>query len=110
MEEKELNKSKNFFSWLEDPKKAQILILIFVIFCVGLFFADFFYDRHPHFSADKVFGFYAIYGFLMFTFIIFASKVLRFFVIRSENFYEEKAVDSEDYPKEQINREEDNVS
>ena len=83
---------------------------IFVLFCVGLFFADFFYDRHPHFSADKVFGFYAIYGFVMFTFIIFASKVLRFFVIRSENFYGEKAVDSEDYPKEQINMEEDNVS
>ncbi len=110
MEGKELNKSKNLFSWLEDPKKVQILIFTFVIFCAGLFFADFFYDRHPHFSADKVFGFYAIYGFLMFTFIIFASKVLRFFVIRSENFYEEKAVDSEDYPKEQINMGEDDVS
>ena len=110
MKEKDLNKSKNFFSWLEDPKKAQILKLIFVIFCVGLFFADFFYDRHPHFSADKIFGFYAIYGFLMFTFIIFASKVLRFFVIRSEKFYGEKAVDSEEYPKEQIDIREKDVS
>ena len=110
MKEKDLNKSKNFFSWLEDPKKTQILIFIFVIFCVGLFFADFFYDRHPHFSADKVFGFYAIYGFVMFTFIIFASKVLRFFVIRSEKFYGEKAVDSEEYPKEQIDIREKDVS
>ena len=46
----------------------------------------------------------------MFTFIIFASKVLRFFVIRSEKFYGEKAVDSEEYPKEQINIGEDDVS
>ena len=105
-----MNKSKNFLSWLEDPKKAQILILIFVIFCVGLFFADFFYERHPHFSADKVFGFYAIYGFLMFTFIIFASKALRMLVMKKENFYGSKAVDCEEYPTKELGLEKKDVS
>ena len=34
----------------------------------------------------------------MFSIIIFGSRLLRFLLGRSENFYDKKAVDSEDYP------------
>jgi hypothetical protein len=34
----------------------------------------------------------------MFSVIIFGSRFLRFLLGRPENFYDKKAVDSEDYP------------
>ena len=110
MQKKEFDKSRNFLSWMEDPRKIKFLVYIFIIFCIILFLSDFFYERHPYFSADRVFGFYGIYGFAMFTIIIFASKILRLFVMRTEKFYGEKAVDSEEYPKDKLGVEDKDVS
>ena len=57
-----------------------------------------------------MFGFYGIYGFIMFTVIIFASKALRLLAMRSEKFYGSKAVDSEEYPNEELDLEKKDVS
>ena len=110
MKNKEVNKSKNIYAWIENPRITRFLIICFIIICIGLFVSDLFYIRHPHFSIDKVFGFYGIYGFIMFTFIIFASKVLRLLAMRSEKFYGSKAVDSEEYPNEELDLEKKDVS
>ena len=45
-----------------------------------------------------MYNFYSIYGFIMFSIIIFGSRLLRALLGRAENFYDKKAVDSEDYP------------
>ena len=110
MQKKEFDNNKNFLSWIEGRRRIRFSVSIFIIFCAALFLSDFFYERHPYFSADRVFGFYAIYGFAMFTIIIFASKILRLIVMRSEKFYGSKAVDSEEYPKEKLGMEDKDVS
>ena len=110
MKNKEVNKSRNIYVWIENPRITRFLIICFIIICVGLFVSDLFYTRNPHFSLDKLFGFYGIYGFTMFTIIIFASKALRLFAMRNEKFYGSKAVDSEEYPNEELDLENKDVS
>ena len=68
------------------------------LFGVCLFAIDFFVKRYVYFEIEGVYNFYSIYGFIMFSIIIFGSRLLRFFLGRPENFYDKKAVDSEEYP------------
>ena len=82
--------------------KVMIIILIFT--SAVLFIFDFFINRYSHFEIEKYNGFYAIYGFVAFSVIIFGSKGLRFLIKRPENFYGSKAIDSE----EKINNGEEN--
>ena len=110
MKNKEEKKAKNIYAWIEKPRIKRFLIISFILICVGLFVSDLFYKRHPHFGIDKLFGFYGIYGFIMFTFIIFASKVLRLLAMRTENFYGSKAVDGEEYPNDELGLEKKDVS
>ena len=110
MKNKEEKKTKNIFAWIENPRITRFLIISFILICIGLFISDLFYKRHPHFGIDKLFGFYGIYGFIMFTFIIFASKVLRLLAMRTEKFYGSKAVDGEEYPNDELGLEKKDVS
>ena len=110
MKNKEIDKIKNIYAWIENPKITRVFIISFIIICVGLFVSDLFYVRHPHFRIDKLFGFYGVYGFIMFTFIIFAAKALRLLAMRSEKFYGSKAVDSEEYPNGELDLEKKDVS
>ena len=59
---------------------------------------DFFVKRYVYFEIESTYNFYSIYGFIMFSIIIFGSRLLRLLLGRPENFYAKKAVDSEDYP------------
>ena len=59
---------------------------------------DFFVNRYVYFEIESTYNFYSIYGFIMFSIIIFGSRLLRLLLGRPENFYAKKAVDSEDYP------------
>ena len=95
----------------QDNKKefispTLIKILIFFLFLVSaiLLIFDFFYDRYSYFKIEKLDGFYAFYGFIAFSIIIFGSKALRYLIKRPENFYGSKAIDSE----EKLNNGEEN--
>ena len=43
--------------------------------------------RYGHFSIEKLPGFYAFYGFVMFSLIIFLATVLTYLLGRREDFY-----------------------
>ena len=90
------NEKSNFLN----PTFIKLLIYFLVFICTALFLFDFFYSRYFHFEIEKVKGFYAIYGFLAFSIIIFGSKALRFFLRRPENYYGSKAIDGEEKLKE----------
>ena len=83
------------FQWLDHRNSSSILIGLLTTICFGLFLSDFIYHRHGHFSAEEIPGFYAFYGFVMFSIIILCATVLRFFVRRHEDYYGSKAVDGE---------------
>ena len=88
----------NPFLFFEKSGRLTAVLTAFIILCVCLFAIDFFVKRYVYFEIEGVYNFYSIYGFIMFSVIIFGSRLLRFLLGRSENFYDKKAVDSEDYP------------
>ena len=90
--------------WVDRPGNATRLFYGLAVVCALLFLADFFYEKHPHFDIERIFGFYAIYGFVMFTLLILAAKALRRLIMRPEDYYGDKAVDREEYPEAQIEK------
>ena len=88
----------NPFLFFEKSSRLRAALMAFIFLCVCLFAIDFFVKRYVYFEIEGVYNFYSIYGFIMFSIIIFGSRLLRLLLGRSENFYDKKAVDHEDYP------------
>ena len=88
----------NPYVFFEKTNRLKAILIVFGVLCVGLFIIDFFVERYTYFDIEGLYNFYSIYGFVMFSIIIFGSRFLRFLLGRPENFYDKKAVDSEDYP------------
>ena len=88
----------NPFLFFEKSSRLRAVLVAFITMCICLFAIDFFVQRYVYFEIEGVYNFYSIYGFIMFSIIIFGSRLLRFLLGRSENFYDKKAVDSEEYP------------
>jgi len=74
--------------WLDDPRNVRKIIIALFIVCAGLFGADAFYHKHPHFAAEEWFGFYALYGFFMCVGLVLAAKLMRVFLMRDEEYYD----------------------
>lgn len=75
--------------WLDDKRNVKKLIYLVYAVCALLFVADAFYEKHPHFEGEDVFGFYALFGFAAFFGIVIAGKFLRVFIKRDEGYYDE---------------------
>ncbi len=77
-------------SWLEKPANLRMLMIVTTVICIGLFCVDFFYHRHEikNISWESWYGFYAIYGFAAYTFIVIAAHGLRKLVMKKEDYYD----------------------
>ncbi|MGH6903652.1 MAG: hypothetical protein ACREIR_13035 [Geminicoccaceae bacterium] len=74
--------------WLDEPRNVTKIVWALVAVCAGLFFAEAFYDKHGHFAIERVFGFYALFGFVAYVGLIFLGKFLRTIVMRPEDYYD----------------------
>jgi hypothetical protein len=92
------------FLWLDKPGSANRIFWGLAVICLLLFLADFTYEIHGHFAVEAIPGAYGIYGFVMFTGLILVAKALRFFIKRDEDYYGDKAIDSEEYPEDQLDK------
>lgn len=72
------------------PPVARLIRVFFVLSAL-LFLADFFVDREIHQPAEKIPGFYAIYGFLGCVVLVLVAKQMRKLVMRDEDYYERLA-------------------
>lgn len=90
--------------WVDRPGSVRKIIIALTLVCAVLFLLDFTYTKHAHFDVEYIPGFYGIYGFVMFTGLIIAAKILRSIIKRPEDYYGDKAVDSEDYPEDQLDK------
>ncbi|HAD88429.1 MAG TPA: hypothetical protein DCG48_13795 [Rhodospirillaceae bacterium] len=88
MSEEREHKTEGRRSWLDDPKTVRKIVLALFVLCAGLFFADGFYEKHSHFGAEDVFGFYALYGFVMCVVLVVGAKLMRVFLMRDEDYYD----------------------
>lgn len=90
--------------WVDKPGSATKIIYALVVVCILLGLADFTYHKHDHFEIERFPNFYGFYGFVMFTALILAAKLLRRVIKRPEDYYGDKAVDSETYPEDQLDK------
>ena len=90
--------------WLDKPGSANRIFWGLAVICLLLFLADFTYETHGHFAVEAIPGAYGIYGFVMFTGLILVAKALRFFIKRDEDYYGDKAIDSEEHPEDQLDK------
>jgi hypothetical protein len=89
--------------WLERPGSVAKVVTTLVLVCAFLVLSDFFYEKHGHYAEEEVPGFYAMYGFVMFTLLVLAARGLRVLVGVREDYYGNKAIDHEEsYPHDQI--------
>jgi hypothetical protein len=71
-------------------RNAHVIFWTLAGLCLALLAAELFYDHHPHFVVDGLPGFYAVFGFLAFVFIVFAGKALRRLIMRKEGYYDRR--------------------
>ena len=76
--------------WLDDKRNVKKIITTLAIICLVLFVSDAFYQKHPYFVVESVFGFYAIYGFVMCVALVLVAKWIRKFVMRVEDYYDKE--------------------
>ena len=93
------------FLWADRPEAVNRLVYGLYGLCALLFLADFFYYKKTYFSIEKFPGFYALYGFLMCAALVVCAKGMRTFLMRSEDYYSPRDVESEDYPEDQLEKE-----
>ncbi|GLQ36262.1 hypothetical protein GCM10007939_25460 [Amylibacter marinus] len=90
--------------WVDRPGNDTKIFYVLCAICVVCFGLSWTFHMHGHFHMEEARGFYAIYGFVMFSALIFAATFLRILVKRREDFYGDKAIDCEDYPEDQLQR------
>lgn len=99
----------NWFSWVDKPGSSQKIFYILIFLCIASFGLEYTYEKHAYFEIESYKGFYAVYGFIVFSALIFIATLLRRIIKVRENFYLDKSIDSETYPEDQIQRIDHNV-
>lgn len=93
------------FNWVDQPGNPMKLVKILAVACALVLAGQLTYQAHGYMEAEHYFGFYAGYGFVMFTALIFAARGLRYLVKRDEGYYAPHVIDTEDYPEDELGRE-----
>lgn len=82
----EHGKSPGFF---DKPQTRRAIWIILIALCAGFAIAGFIVDTHGYFPIEDFGVFYAIFGFLVFSFIVLAGQHLRKILMRPEDYYDE---------------------
>ena len=77
-------------------ENARTVVMILAIICAGLFFSDALYDKHGKFAFQDWFGFFGIFGFVVYITVVLLAKALRTVIKRPEDYYGDTSVDAED--------------
>ncbi len=79
--------------WLERPRTIYWLWRGGLAVLALTVLADLFYEPHPHFVVDGLFGFAAAYGFLTCVAMVLFAKFLAVFLKRDDTYYDDAADD-----------------
>ncbi len=72
----------------DKPKNVRRLLGVFYGSLVLLLLAELVIHKHAAFPWEKSFAFFAVYGFVSCVLLIFLAKILRWLVMRRENYYD----------------------
>ncbi len=71
----------------DNKRNVKIVIWGLTAVCVLLFAADWVVHRHISDDLEKLFGFYAVYGFVACVLLVLLAAEMRKLVMRNENYY-----------------------
>ncbi len=89
---------------VDGPAAVRRLILVLLAAGVLVVALDLTYEKHGYNELERIFGFYAGFGFISFTVVIFGARALRWFIKRPEDYYAPHVVDTEEYPEEELDK------
>jgi len=96
----------HLFLWIDRPWGPRLIFWGLIAVCAVLLGLAFTYKNHAEVKAENIQGFFAVFGFVGFTCLILLAKGLRVLIKREEDYYGDKAIDSEAYPEAELGREE----
>lgn len=73
----------------DKPENKKRVLYALYLLCALSMVADFIVHRHVEHPWEELPTFYCLYAFAAIVVLIFASKALRFFVMRKEDYYDE---------------------
>ena len=79
--------------WADTKAFRNGFVALLVVVSLAAAVAGFlpaFRKEHPHFAVEETGAFFAVYGFVAFSFIVLAGQHLRKLVGRKEDYYEER--------------------
>ena len=74
----------------DNPKNVKRILYLLYLICAILVGMDYFIHRHVVHEWEKLFGFYAIYGFVACVILVLLATQMRKLVMRKEDYYLEK--------------------
>jgi hypothetical protein len=75
---------------------SRKLVIALVVVCVALTLSDLLYHKHGHFAFEEWFGFFGLFGFVVYVTVVMLAKALRTVIKRPEDYWGEYSVDTED--------------
>ena len=75
--------------WLTRPATIRRLWQIFIAILALTVLAELAIEAHPHFAVERIFGAYAIYGFVACAALILVAKALGLVLKRRDSYYDE---------------------
>ena len=75
--------------WFDKQENVKKMLKVFYVSCVLLVVADLIVHRHIYHSWENIPAFYAIYGFVGCSILVFVAKWMRTFLMRGEDYYDE---------------------
>jgi len=87
------HKDQDKTGWADNPTFIRIFLGVLIAACMLSVIAGFvasWHNPHPHFGAEKLQAFFALWGFGSFAFIVLVGQHLRKLVGRKEGYYDER--------------------
>ncbi len=73
---------------LDTARNVDRIYYVLLAVCLLLIPADLLYQKHAHFAFEDWFGFYGLFGFGVFVFVVLVGGQLRKILMRREDYYD----------------------
>lgn len=75
--------------WFDKPENLRLFLRLFFASLVVLLIGDFFIHKHAEFPFEGTTDFFAAYGFISCVLLVLVAKVLRLFLMKREDYYDD---------------------
>ncbi len=80
--------------WLDKPANHRKLWIAFIVVLALTVAAELIWPIHGHFDIESLFGFNALYGFIVCALMIAFAKLLALWLKRADTYYDDEAQDA----------------